>query len=59
MGGPRNKGLTDLKAGWSQGVVTMEKLFYVLAYAALYASAAFETMIEEEDGFADAKALAA
>jgi hypothetical protein len=27
----------------------MEMLFYVLARAALYASAAFETVIEEDD----------
>jgi hypothetical protein len=27
----------------------MEKLFYVLACAALYASAAFETVIEEDE----------
>jgi hypothetical protein len=31
----------------------MEKLFYVLACAALYASAAFESVIEEDDVVAE------
>jgi hypothetical protein len=34
----------------------MEKLFYVLAYAALYASAAFETVIDEDETFAEQSA---
>jgi hypothetical protein len=31
----------------------MEKLFYVLACAALYASAAFESVIEEDETVAE------
>ncbi len=37
----------------------MEKLFYVLACAALFASAAFETVIEETETVSEPAAIAA